>query len=81
MNEELDIVKEGRDIAIGFNPKFMMDALKAIDDEDVTLYLVNPKAPCFIRDEDETYTYLVLPVNFTRWAKPRSTKQSAYTNI
>ena len=66
MNEELDIVKEGRDIAIGFNPKFMMDALKAIDDEDVTLYLVNPKAPCFIRDEDETYTYLVLPVNFTR---------------
>jgi hypothetical protein len=44
----------------------LMDALKAIEDEDVTLYLVNPKAPCFIRDEDETYTYLVLPVNFTR---------------
>ena len=66
MNEELDIAKDGRDIAIGFNPKFMMDALKAIEDEDVTLYLVNPKAPCFIRDEDETYTYLVLPVNFTR---------------
>ena len=66
MDEELDIVKEGRDLAIGFNPKFLMDALKAIDDEEVSLYLINPKAPCFIRDEDENYTYLILPVNFVR---------------
>ncbi len=64
MNEEIDTLKEGRDLAIGFNPKFLIDALKAIDEEDVTLYLVNPKAPCFIRDE--SYTYLVLPVNFIR---------------
>ena len=66
MDEELDVAKEGKSFMIGFNPRFMMDALKAIDDEEVTLYLVNPKAPCFIRDEDLTYTYLVLPVNFVR---------------
>ena len=66
MNESLDIEKEGKDMVIGFNPKFMMDALKAVDDENVTMYLVNPKAPCFIRDEEMTYTYLILPVNFTR---------------
>ena len=66
MDEDIDIEKEGRDILIGFNPKFMIDALKAIDDEDVSLYLLNPKAPCFIRDEDETYTYIILPVNFVR---------------
>jgi len=66
MDEDVDIEKEGRDIMIGFNPKFMIDALKAIDDEEVTLYLLNPKAPCFIRDEGETYTYIVLPVNFVR---------------
>ena len=66
MDEDVDIEKEGRDIMIGFNPKFMIDALKAIDDEDVTLYLLNPKAPCFIRDEEETYTYIILPVNFVR---------------
>ena len=41
-------------------------ALKVIDDEVVTLYLTNSKSPCFIRDEDNTYTYLVLPVNFMR---------------
>ena len=66
MDEELDVEKEGKDLAIGFNPRFMIDALKAIDDEYISLYLINPKAPCFIRDEDESYLYLVLPVNFIR---------------
>ena len=65
MNEEIVIEKEGKDILIGFNPKFLIDALRVIDDEMVTLYLVNPKAPCFIRDEKESYIYLVLPVNFS----------------
>ncbi len=64
MNEEIFIEKEGKDILIGFNPKFLIDALRVIDDEMVTLYLVNPKAPCFIRDENQTYIYLILPVNF-----------------
>ena len=43
----------------------MTDALRVIDEEMVTLYMVNPKAPCFIRDEEESYIYLILPVNFT----------------
>ena len=64
MNEEIVIEKEGKDILIGFNPKFLIDALRVIDDEMVTLYLVNPKAPCFIRDENQTYIYLILPVTF-----------------
>lgn len=57
--------KKARSILIGFNPKFLIDALRVIDDEMVTLYLVNPKAPCFIRDEKGTYIYLILPVNFS----------------
>ena len=65
MKEDIDIEKEGKDILIGFNPRFLMDALRVIDDETVDVYLVNPKAPCFIRDDKETYTYLILPVNFT----------------
>lgn len=64
MNEELEITKEGKDIMIGFNPKFFMDALRVIDDEEITLYMMNPKAPCFIRDEENSYIYLILPVNF-----------------
>ena len=64
MDEEIDIAKEGKDILIGFNPKFLIDALKVIDDEEIDIYLINPKAPCFIRDKEENYIYLILPVNF-----------------
>ena len=64
MDEEIMISKEGKDLLIGFNPKFLIDALRVIDDEEVTLYLMNPKAPCFIKDDKEMYVYLILPVNF-----------------
>lgn len=64
MNEDIDIVKEGKDILIGFNPKFLIDALRVIDDEEVDIYLINPKAPCFFKDKNETYIYLILPVSF-----------------
>ncbi|NLK77893.1 MAG: DNA polymerase III subunit beta [Clostridiales bacterium] len=64
MNEDIDIQKEGKDILIGFNPKFFIDALRVIDEEEVTLYMVNPKAPCFIKDDEEKFIYLILPVNF-----------------
>ena len=64
MDEVIDIQKEGKDILIGFNPKFLIDALRVIDDELIDIYYVNSKAPCFIRDENQTYIYLILPVNF-----------------
>lgn len=64
MNEDIDIDKDGKDIMIGFNPKFFIDALRVIDEEEVNLYMVNPKAPCFIKDDDGKFIYLILPVNF-----------------
>jgi DNA polymerase-3 subunit beta len=64
MNEDIDIEKEGKDIMIGFNPKFFIDALRVIDEERVNLYMVNPKAPCFIKDDEGKFIYLILPVNF-----------------
>lgn len=63
MNEDIDVEKQGRDLMIGFNPKFLIDALRVIDDEEVELYMVNPKAPCFIRNEEQGYIYLILPVS------------------
>lgn len=64
MNEDIEIEKEGKNMIIGFNPKFFIDALRVIDEEEIMLYMVNPKAPCFIKDENESYIYLILPVNF-----------------
>ena len=65
LDEEIDIVKNGKDLMIGFDPKFLIDALKVIDDEDIEIKLLNPKAPCFIKDEQESYIYLILPVTFS----------------
>ena len=65
MNEDIDIEKQGKDLMIGFNPKFLIDALRVIDDEDVDIYMVNPKAPCYIKNLEESYIYMILPVNFT----------------
>ena len=64
MNAEILIHKTGQDLMIGFNPKFLSDALRIIDDEEVTLYMMNAKSPCFIKDEEENYIYQILPVNF-----------------
>ena len=64
MNDEIEITKQGKDIMIGFNPRFLIDALRVIDDDDIEVYLVNPKAPCFIKNAAETYNYMILPVNF-----------------
>lgn len=64
MNADLMIHKTGKEIMIGFNPKFLIDALRAIDDEEINIYMMNPKSPCFIKDDEENYIYLILPVNF-----------------
>ena len=64
MDEVILCTKEGKDLLIGFNPKFLIDALRVIEDEEVDLYFMNAKAPCFIKDEEQSYIYLILPVNF-----------------
>ena len=64
MDEVILCTKDGKDLMIGFNPKFLIDALRVIDDEEVDLYFMNAKAPCFIKDEEQSYIYLILPVNF-----------------
>lgn len=64
LKEEIEIKKEGKDLKIGFNPRFLSDALRAIDDEEVDIYMVNAKSPCFIRDNDNSYIYFILPISF-----------------
>lgn len=63
MSDEMIINKSGKDILIGFNPRFLLDALKVIDDESIDIYFINPKSPCYLKDDKENYMYLILPVN------------------
>ena len=68
MNEEIEITKDGEEIIIGFNPRFLTDVLKVIDDEDIFIYMRDAKSPCIIRDDAGTYIYVVLPVNINAGA-------------
>ena len=64
LNDEIDIKKEGADLKIAFNPRFVLDALGSIEDEQVDIYMTNHRAPMFVRDEKKNYNYMILPVNF-----------------
>ena len=64
LSDDVEIEMEGKELKIGFNPKFILDVLRVIDDEEILIYFLNSKAPCFIRDEAQSYVYMVLPVNF-----------------
>ncbi len=65
MVQSLDVEKTGKDMMIAFNPKFMLEALRAIDEDDVELYFMNSKAPCHIKNNTESYVYVILPINFS----------------
>ena len=39
-----------------------MDAIRVIDDENINIYMNNTKSPCIIKDDEESYTYLILPM-------------------
>ncbi len=67
MNENIEIEKEGDDIVICFNPRYLLDALKAIEDENISFYMTNSKAPGIIRNDN--YVYLIVPINYNTGAK------------
>lgn len=61
--EEMYIATEGKNLEIGVNPKYFLDALKAIEDEEVFVDFGTSISPCVIRPiEDENYTYMILPI-------------------
>ena len=58
--EEIYPETEGKELEIGFNPRFFLDALKAIDDEEVYIEFGTNRSPCIIRPvEDGDYVYMI----------------------
>lgn len=66
VKEELLIAKEGEDLDIGFNAKYVLDVLKSIDDEEILMYFNTGITPCLVEPiSGEAYEYLILPVRIT----------------
>lgn len=62
--EELPVVQEGPDLTIAFNPRYLLEALKAIDEEEVKLQMSTALSPLVIVGPEggEDYLYLILPL-------------------
>ena len=63
VHEEIDISREGSELEIAFNPRYLIDSLKVIEDEEVQLTFTTSLNPCIIKDPvAEQYKYLILPI-------------------
>ena len=61
-NIQVDLTEyKGEDVAIGFNPGFITDALKVVTDPDVIIELKKENKPGLIRS-GEDFLYVVMPV-------------------
>lgn len=61
--EIIEIEQSGKEIEIAFNIRYIVEALKNIDGENIIMKLNTNVSPCIIKPEnDENYTYLLLPV-------------------
>ena len=61
--EEMYVSTEGQNLEVGFNPKYFLDALRAIDDEEIFVDFGTSISPCIIRPVDDgDYIYMILPI-------------------
>lgn len=74
-SDECPVVGSGSDLHIGFNHRFLMDALKAVPTERAKLLLGTPSTPCIIVPTEgqtgaESFLFMVLPVRMSAsWDK------------
>ena len=62
-SEELAVDYKGEGVAIGFNSRYLMDVLSAMDRQTIALELNDSLSPCLITEEgDEHYKCVVMPM-------------------
>lgn len=64
VNDVISANIDGDNLMIGFNCRFLLDALAACEEEDIIMELSTPKSGCFIRsvDKENDYVFMILPV-------------------
>ena len=62
--EELYVTTEGKNLEIGFNPKYLLDVFRSISDEEIFMDFGTSISPCIIRsvEDDGDYKYMILPI-------------------
>jgi DNA polymerase-3 subunit beta len=61
--EEIEVIYDGQDLEVGFNVNYLLDALAAIDGQDVELGLTDSNSSCLIRSPGgASARYVVMPM-------------------
>jgi DNA polymerase-3 subunit beta len=61
--EELEVRYSGEDIEIGFNVNYLLDALGAVDGDEVTLSVLDGNSSCLIRQPGrDDSKFVVMPM-------------------
>lgn len=65
--EEVEITNSGKNIRIGFNPNYLMKALRVIEDEELIMRMTSPVRPCFIQPKNnDSYEYYLVPIRINQ---------------
>ena len=63
VREEIRVEVDGSKLDIGFNPRYLIEALRVIEDEVINVYFTSSIGPCTIRPvESDSYEYMILPI-------------------
>lgn len=61
--EDMKIDFKGTSIEVAFNPRYFMDALNVIEDDNVVVKILDSEKPCYIQgEEDKSYLSVVMPM-------------------
>lgn len=64
--EEVRVSLEGKDLLIAFNPKYLIEALRNIEEDEVEIYFISSLAPCIIQPVNgDHFKYLILPIRLS----------------
>ncbi len=67
VNEEVYSNKNGEELDIAFNSRYILDGIKIMETEEIELSFMGSLNPCIIKPiGDENYTYLALPVRLAQ---------------
>ena len=62
-HEEVEVIREGEDVKVAFNAKYLLDVLGVIDTEAIEVELTGEVSPAVIRPQgQDNYTYVLMPM-------------------
>ena len=61
--EDMDLAYKGDPVEVMYNPKFFIDTLSVIDDDNIIMNIIDEEKPCKIEGEnDKTYLSVIMPM-------------------